>query len=248
MPNPTTATATATTTSCTTATVTRRDDEGDADRDEEEDEHAQQAKSSSSTKTTNCNSLLHTHTRSHYYTMRTARIYFHAYTYTICKHLLLFLTGRGRSANFWCDVVVVAALLQFYDTTTTCIQYAHTHMHARDNMCARTDVNFILYFTQFALPLWKHTHTYTYVFSVTSLIVLLLPQLMLLLLPLLLFLKLHSALRFLCVISLSTPRCVCLLLVFTLLLSIPLFVYCACLFFGKNYARRTGQTHNTRKN
>lgn len=34
-------------------------------------------------------------------------------------------------------------------------------------------VNFILYFTQFALPLWTHTRTYLciYVFSVASLIV-----------------------------------------------------------------------------
>lgn len=33
-------------------------------------------------------------------------------------------------------------------------------------------VNFILYFTQFALPLWTHTRTYLciYVFSVASLI------------------------------------------------------------------------------
>lgn len=158
--------------------------------------------------------ITHTHARSHYYTMRTARIYFHAYTYTICKHLLLFLTGRGRSANFCCAVVVVAALLQFYDTTTTCIQYAHTHMHARDNMCVRMWILFyILHNLHYR---YGRTHTniciHICIFSGFSYCC---------------WCCFHSwccyccpcccswsciarfAVCFLCVISLSTPRCVC---------------------------------------
>lgn len=142
--------------------------------------------------------------------------------------------------------------------------HEHTHTRPPSNMYAIIRFFFSFYIlhnfcTTVMDALQPHSRTFMHThFQFQWLLFLLLLPVLLLLLPLrlrlplllLLFLKLHCALRFwfLCNFTFHTPHAVFGVSFYAFTFNSFLVVYCACLFFGKNYARHTGQTHNTRKN